>query len=63
MRPIVAEVAKTAIRTDCYTQPFFDRMPGIFPYNKFTITVRPPSSLFYRSSLRLYSFLHQGNGS
>ncbi|KAL7411597.1 hypothetical protein BDY24DRAFT_127195 [Mrakia frigida] len=38
MRPVVAEVAKIAIRTDCYTQPFFDRMPAIFPYNKFTIT-------------------------
>lgn len=38
MKPILADLAQKAIRTDCYTQPFFDRMPDIFPYNKFTIT-------------------------
>lgn len=50
LRPIVLEVAKTAIQTECFTPPFFDRMPAIFPYNKYTITVRHHLALFFKSS-------------
>ena len=54
MRPILAQLARTAIQTDCYKQPFFDRMPDIFPYNKFTITklIKKEVWNFYHEFLR-----------
>jgi hypothetical protein len=42
VKPILSEVAVTAIRLDEYDEYFFNLMPSLFPYNKFTMTVRYP---------------------
>jgi len=49
IKPILAEVAVTAIRLDEYDEHFFNLMPVLFPYNKFTMTVRFYILLLYPS--------------
>lgn len=38
IKPLLAATALKAISLDCYDADFFDLMPRIFPYNKFTLT-------------------------
>ena len=46
LRPVVASVALKALALDEYDEHFFNLMPLIFPYNRFTMSVRPtPPSL------------------
>lgn len=40
LKPILAEVAVKAIHLNEYDDNFFNAMPRIFPYNRFTMTVR-----------------------
>jgi hypothetical protein len=47
VKPILASVALEAIKHGDYGDKFFQLMPALFPYNKFTMTVsalRPSSS-------------------
>jgi hypothetical protein len=39
IRPKLCEVAKLAIQLDDYDEHFFELLPRLFPYNKFTMTV------------------------
>ena len=50
MKPLLAQVALKAIRLNEYDDNFFNLMPRLFPYNRFTMSVRSSSS-FFRSSL------------
>lgn len=40
LRPVVEQTAKVALETGCYGDGFFDQMPKIFPYNRYTMMVR-----------------------
>jgi hypothetical protein len=40
LKPPLAKLAILAIRLDEYDEDFFSLMPTLFPYNKFTMTVR-----------------------
>jgi hypothetical protein len=40
IRPILADVALKAIKLNEYNDNFFNLMPRIFPYNRFTMSVR-----------------------
>jgi hypothetical protein len=45
IRPVLGAVALKAIKLNEYNDNFFNLMPRIFPYNRFTMSVRPvPSS-------------------
>jgi len=50
IRPVLGAVALKAIKLNEYDDNFFNLMPRIFPYNRFTMSVRmapffPPGSL------------------
>lgn len=45
LKPVLAKVALRAVVLGEYDDNFFNLMPRLFPYNKFTMTVRPPSLL------------------
>lgn len=40
LKPILADVALRAVRLGEYDDDFFSLMPVLFPYNRFTMTVR-----------------------
>lgn len=40
VKPILANIALKAVRLGEYDEDFFSLMPVLFPYNKFTMTVR-----------------------
>lgn len=42
VKPILADVALKAVRLGEYDEDFFSLMPVLFPYNRFTMTVRLP---------------------
>ena len=46
MKPLLAQVALKAIRLNEYDDNFFNLMPRLFPYNRFTMSVRPSFSFF-----------------
>ncbi|KAF5340809.1 hypothetical protein D9758_017651 [Tetrapyrgos nigripes] len=70
IKPLLASVALTAIKLDEYDDHFFNLMPTLFPYNKFTMSVQmlalalqvPPSrrwlSSFLLFSLHFSHYLH-----
>lgn len=39
IKPLLAQVALKAVALDEYDEDFFNLMPTLFPYNKFTMTV------------------------
>ena len=41
LKPKLGELAVKAIKLDEYDDHFFNLMPVLFPYNKFTMTVSP----------------------
>lgn len=41
IRPVLGAVALKAIMLNEYNDNFFNLMPRIFPYNRFTMSVRP----------------------
>lgn len=45
IRPILGDVALKAIKLNEYNDNFFNLMPRIFPYNRFTMSVWSPSSV------------------
>jgi hypothetical protein len=57
LKPLVAKLAIQAIRLDEYDEHFFNLMPYLFPYNRFTMSVGFPH-LAARSpnTYRLYFF-------
>jgi Ubinuclein conserved middle domain len=46
LKPPLANLAILAIKLDEYDDDFFALMPMLFPYNKFTMTVRVSLSCF-----------------
>ena len=40
LKPVLAQVALKAIRLNEYDDNFFNLMPRLFPYNRFTMSVR-----------------------
>jgi hypothetical protein len=51
LKPPLANLAILAIKLDEYDNDFFALMPMLFPYNKFTMTVRVLRGLCYPSIL------------
>jgi hypothetical protein len=49
LKPLLAALSLQAITLDEYDDNFFNLMPTIFPYNKFTMSVRPPPLFSYSS--------------
>lgn len=45
IKPLLATIALQAIKLDEYDEHFFNLMPTLFPYNKFTMTVSPLPAL------------------
>ena len=44
LRPVVTSIALKALALDEYDEHFFNLMPLIFPYNRFTMSVRPTTT-------------------
>lgn len=44
LKPNLLELAILAIKLDEYDEYFFNLMPSLFPYNKFTMSVRATHS-------------------
>jgi hypothetical protein len=63
IKPVLAEVAIKAIHLDEYDEHFFNLMPVLFPYNKFTMTVCCRFSNINKHT-HTYTYLetHQANG-
>lgn len=43
LKPRLVQVATEALRLGEYNENFFNYLPKIFPYNRFTMMVRSPS--------------------
>jgi hypothetical protein len=51
LKPLLSRVAMKAIELNEYDEHFFNYMPILFPYNKFTMTVRSHSLSFLFSNI------------